>query len=213
MAEPFVPGFVKICGVTNVDDALFAAEVGASAVGVIFAPSSRQVTADRARPLLEALRGRLLRVGVIRELSDEEIVEIALTSDLDAVQLHDAVSEELLASLRARRLLVIKALNIEESDFSSFDEYRVDAVLIDGPQPGSGVAHSWEPLRDRHFGVPVIAAGGLNPSNVRDVILSTGAIGVDSSSGVESSPGQKDHALVSSFVERARAAFASLEHS
>jgi phosphoribosylanthranilate isomerase len=84
----------------------------------------------------------------------------------------------------------------------------VDAVMIDGPRPGSGVAHSWDRLASRPFVVPVIAAGGLTAQNVADVVVMTRAWGVDSSSGVEARPGVKDTELVAQFVSRARGAWA-----
>ena len=82
----------------------------------------------------------------------------------------------------------MKALNIESEEFATFDDTLVDAVLVDGPRPGSGSEHSWDGLAARAFSVPVIAAGGLNPTNVAQVITATRAWGVDSASGVESRP-------------------------
>jgi phosphoribosylanthranilate isomerase len=106
---------------------------------------------------------------------------------------------------------VVKALDIEGGEFESFDEIGVDAVLIDGPRPGSGFAHSWDRLASRTFNVPVVAAGGLNATNVAAVVVATDAWGVDCSSGVEASPGVKDARLVSDFVASARNAWAHSE--
>jgi phosphoribosylanthranilate isomerase len=204
-------GYVKICGVTSVNDAGVAVDAGADALGLIFAASSRRVRMDQAIEILDATRGVLLRCGVFRENSDDDIIEHSSALDLDIVQLHGPLSDELLGHLKERGLRVVKALNIEGEEFESFDETVVDAVLIDGPRPGSGIAHSWDRLASRSFNVPVIAAGGLTASNVADVVSASCAWGVDCSSGVEMSPGVKDARLVVDFVAHARNAWAHAE--
>jgi phosphoribosylanthranilate isomerase len=201
-------GYVKICGVTSVVDARVAVDEGANALGVIFATSPRRVDINQAREILEATKGSLLRCGVFRENTDEDIIEHFHSLDFDVVQLHGPLSDRLLATLRERPTRIVKALNIEDDEFDVFDESRVDAVMIDGPRPGSGVAHSWDRLASRPFAVPLIAAGGLTAQNVADVVATTRAWGVDSSSGVESRPGVKDPALVKQFVSHARSAWA-----
>lgn len=212
MRSSFEPGFVKICGVTSVEDGLFVATSGATAIGLNLAhPSPRRVTLERARAIAAATKGSLLRCAVFRGRDDDAIVADLVDLDVDAVQLHDELSTSLLDELRDRSFVVIKALNVEGADFASFDDSRVDAVLVDGPNPGSGVEHSWSRLRERHFSVPVIAAGGLAPSNVAAVISSTTVSGVDCASGVERAVGEKDHAAVDSFVTNARRAFALRE--
>jgi phosphoribosylanthranilate isomerase len=204
-------GYVKICGVTSVADASVAVDAGADALGLIFAASSRRVTMEQAVEILDATRGSLLRCGVFRENSDDDVIEHSRSLDLDVVQLHGSLSDELLGALKERHLRVVKALNIEGEEFESFDENVVDAVLIDGPRPGSGIAHSWERLAFRSFNVPVIAAGGLTAANVADVVRASHAWGVDCSSGVEASPGVKDAGLVRDFVAHARSAWAHAE--
>jgi phosphoribosylanthranilate isomerase len=209
-------GYVKICGVTSVDDALMVAASGASALGLIFAESPRRVTLAQASAITEATRGRLLRCAVFRHDSDDFILEQldGLGPDgVDMVQLHGDVSDDLLMALRERSVLIVKALNIEADEFDVFDETSVDAVMIDGSKPGSGQSHSWDRLRTRHFRVPVIAAGGLSPDNVDEIVRSTGVAGADCASGVESRPGVKDPELVECFVANARRALSSLEAS
>ena len=201
-------GYVKICGVTSVGDARIALEAGSNALGVIFATSPRRISIEQAREILDATKGSLLRCGVFRENSDEEIIEHSRALDFDVVQLHGPLSERLLVTLRERPIRIVKALNIDDDEFEVFDESRVDAVMVDGPRPGSGVAHSWDRLSSRPFGVPVIAAGGLTAENVADVVVSTRAWGVDSASGVETRPGVKDAGLVQQFISRARGAWA-----
>jgi len=210
--SPFASGFVKICGVTTVDDGAFVARSGATALGLNLATASpRRVSLESAREIAASTQGALLRFAVFRGRDDEAILADLDDLDVDVVQLHDVLSTSLLNELRARTLLVVKALSVEGSDFLDFDDLQVDAVLLDGPSPGSGDEHSWLRLKERRFEVPVIAAGGLTPSNVADVIESTSVNGVDCASGVEQRPGQKEHGLVSSFVLNARRAFASRE--
>ncbi len=211
MAEPLERGFVKICGVTNVDDARAAVRAGASALGLIFADSPRRVTRTQARAILDATRGELLRSAVFRENDGESIRAHLEDLDVEVVQIHGELSDELLATIRERPMLLVKALSIDAEEFNTFDDSKVDAVLIDGPQPGSGNSHSWERLATRSFRVPVIIAGGLNPENVAATIIATKAWGVDCASGVEDSARRKDHRRVSSFVANARQAFAMLE--
>ncbi|HEV7959341.1 MAG TPA: phosphoribosylanthranilate isomerase [Acidimicrobiales bacterium] len=204
-------GYVKICGVTSVDDALMVAESGASALGLIFAESPRQLTLAQAKEIAHASEGGLLRCAVFRHDEDDFILERVDAVGAEIVQLHGALRGRLLSELRTRPVRIVKALNIEDSEFDDFDETTVDAVMIDGAQPGSGRLHSWDRLRTRSFRVPVIAAGGLSPENVADIVLSTNVSGVDSASGVESSPGVKNPELVARFVLNARRALSSVE--
>lgn len=201
---------MKVCGVTNVSDAKMVVSSGASALGLILAASPRRVTLDQAREIAAATSGEIIRCAVFRDNDDEFIFEHLDALDVDVVQVHGSLSAKLLETMRERSLLIVKALNIEDAEFEHYDESGVDAVLIDGPRPGSGVTHSWDRLRERHFAVPVIAAGGLNPSNVADVISITTAWGVDCASGVESGPGKKDRGMVEGFVSSAQGAFALL---
>ncbi|HVA70736.1 MAG TPA: phosphoribosylanthranilate isomerase [Acidimicrobiales bacterium] len=211
MAETLERGFIKICGVTNVADARAVIGAGASALGLIFAESPRRVSIDQAHDILEATEGELLRSAVFRENDDESIRAHLRGLDVEMVQIHGTLSEGLLDTIRERPRVLVKALSIESREFLTFDELRVDAVLIDGPRPGSGATHSWERMAQREFRVPVIASGGLNPNNVAETIMATMATGVDCDSGVEAVLGLKDHQRVSSFVANARQAFSLLK--
>lgn len=207
--KAITPGFVKICGVTSLDDAKFVVSSGASAVGLILASSSRQLTLDQARVIADATKGDLLRFAVFRHNEDDFILEHLDALKTDVVQIHGTLSVTLLSALRDRPVLIVKALSVDEPEFLTFDDATVDAVLIDGSQPGSGRAYSRDHLGRREFSVPVIVAGGLTPQNVAALIDSSDVAGVDTSSGVEQSPGTKDHDLVDAFVASARAAFAA----
>ena len=207
MTEFSEPFFVKVCGVTTIGDANAAIEAGANAIGLILAASPRQLSVERALAIAEATRGRTCRTLVFRDVADDFVLDALEQIDAEAVQLHGVLSDELLRRLRETTVVVIKALSIGSDEFFDFREDGVDAVLIDGAAPGSGESHSWDQLSERTFSVPVIAAGGLDGSNVADVIAVTRVWGVDSASGVESSPGVKDRAKLTYFIDSARRAF------
>ena len=208
MSELFLTGFVKICGITTPADAVMVAEAGASAVGLILAQSPRQISASRARHVADAVRGTIMTTVVVRAMDDDVIVRAVAEVMPDVVQVHGPLSRALREALSSRGLLIVKALSVGSEEFATFSDDAVDAVLIDGPSPGSGAVHSWRDLATRQFRVPIIAAGGLTPTNVHDTIVFTHAHGVDTSSGVESAPGVKDPTLVRSFVETARRTYA-----
>jgi phosphoribosylanthranilate isomerase len=199
--------FVKICGVTSLGDANAAIEAGASAIGLNLATSSRHLSLDRALAIAEATRGRVLRTLIFFDNDDAFIVEAVDLIDADAVQVHGPLSDELLKQLRQRDVRIIKALSIGTDEFYDFNDGAVDAVMVDGATPGSGESHSWDELSERSFAVPVIAAGGLDDANVANVIEMTSVWGVDSASGVETSPGIKDRDRMSLFVANAQSAF------
>jgi len=199
--------FVKICGVTSLGDANAAIDAGASAIGLNLATSSRHLSLDRAFAIAEATRGRVLRALIFFDNDDEFINQAVDLIDADVVQIHGAISDRLLGQLRERDVRIIKALAIGTDDFYGFHDGTVDAVLVDGATPGSGMNHSWDELSERSFDVPVIAAGGLNDDNVARVIELTGVWGVDSASGVETSPGIKDRDRMNDFVANAHTAF------
>lgn len=211
MADFTVPSFVKICGLTRIDDVELTISAGADALGLILASSPRQVSLKAATKLSLAAKGQITVYAVFRDQNDAWILDAIDHIEPDVVQIHGPLSNGLIDGIRRRDRHVVKALAIDSPEFTSFDESTVDAVLIDGPRPGSGVLHSWDALGHRNFCVPVIAAGGLNPENVASEIAESRAWGVDTASGVESAPGVKDRTLVRRFVDSARKAFVERE--
>ena len=207
MTDFGVPYLIKICGVTTLGDANAAIDAGANAIGLNLATSKRHLSVDRALAIAEATKGRVLRTLIFSDNDDEEIQDAVDLIGPDAVQIHGTLSDDLALALRGRSVHIIKALVIGSDEFYEFDEDGVDAVMVDGATPGSGESHSWVELSERSFDVPVIAAGGLDESNVASVIAETHAWGVDSASGVESSPGVKDRQRLTRFVDGARDAF------
>ena len=199
--------FIKICGVTTVQDARAIADLGASSVGLILSDSKRRVSIGTAASIADEIRGTALSTGVVRNEASEFVIDAVTATRVDAVQVHGPLRDDLLRELRQLPVLIIKALGIADVEFFDFDESSVDAVLIDGPSPGSGELHSWQAMEARNFCVPVIAAGGLTADNVAEVILSLRPWGVDVATGVEASPGVKDLTRVSDFIRTARQAF------
>jgi phosphoribosylanthranilate isomerase len=199
--------YVKICGVTSIEDAQIVIDAGAAALGLIFAESSRQLTLEEALAIARATEGSILRVGVFRHNDPDFVLRHVDATGVEIAQIHGELGQELVQALRERQVGIVKALSVGEPEFFDFDETTVDAVLIDGPSPGSGHIHTWGDLQRRNFARPVIAAGGLTALNVVEVLNITNAWGVDVSSGVESGHRRKDRAHVRDFVMNARQHF------
>ena len=211
MSEFAIAHFVKICGITTVDDARGVIDAGADALGLVLTTSTRQVSVERAREIARACAGEIRRVAVFRHDDDATILEAAATVGVDAVQIHGPLSPDLSRELRARGTWIVKALAEASAEIDDFDEEMADALLLDGPVPGSGRTHSFDSLTRRRFSRPIIVAGGLTPANVAEVLAATDAWGADVASGVESAPGVKDLALVRDFVGNAVAFFRQRE--
>ncbi len=198
--------FVKICGITNEDDALFAVAMGADAVGFVFAPSTRQIAAQQVYDITRRLPPEVLTVGVFRDELPDRVVDIAHRSGVKAVQLHGRETPDQVAEVARHIRWVIKALSATQHDLTTADQYGTELVLIDAPAPGSGKLFDWGLASEVPDTVKLILAGGLDPDNVADAISAVEPWGVDVSSGVEASPGRKDPTLVRRFIANARAA-------
>jgi len=198
--------FVKICGVTSEADALLCVSLGADAIGFIFAPSTRQISAQLAGDIAKRLPPEILTVGVFRDEAPQRVVEKVQSAGLGAAQLHGHESSQETAWVRARLPLVIKAFPAGDRTISRFPEFGADYLLIDGPNPGSGEVFDWrlaEGVADPHR---LIVSGGLQPLNVAQAVAHLRPYGVDVASGVESAPGRKDPLKVRDFIGHARAA-------
>ena len=198
--------WVKICGITSEEDALLAVAMGADAVGFVFAPSPRQIAPQIAADIVKRLPAEILTVGVFRDEAPERVVDIVSGSGLQAAQLHGHETPEQSALVRERVAFVIKGFPANSPDVGRARRYGADAVLIDSPNPGSGVVFDWDLASGAPGGMKLIVAGGLTPENVAEAIRQTTPWGVDVSSGVESSPGRKDARLVRAFIANAKAA-------
>ena len=198
--------FVKICGITNEDDALFAVAMGADAVGFVFAPSSRQIAAQQVYDITRRLPPEILTVGVFRDEVPSRVIDIVNRSGVRAVQLHGHETPADVAEVSARVRWVIKAVAAGTTDARRANQFGTDLVLVDAAMPGSGKMFDWSLIDDIPEGPRLILAGGLDPDNVAAAVQRVAPWGVDVSSGVESSPGKKDARKVKAFIERARQA-------
>jgi phosphoribosylanthranilate isomerase len=198
---------VKICGITNNEDAQAAVEYGADALGYVFAKSPRQVTKEQARDIIAELPPFVTPVGVFVDEMADKIKEICDFCGIHTVQLHGNEQPSYLKELEGYTL--IKAFRVkEEDDLKPLANYKPHAFLLDsyvkGVIGGTGVPFKWEIARLAHkYGI-IILSGGLTPENVKKAIQVVKPYAVDVSSGVESSPGKKDKSLVKRFIENAK---------
>ncbi|MDD5440378.1 MAG: phosphoribosylanthranilate isomerase [Candidatus Omnitrophica bacterium] len=205
---------VKICGLTNIDDARKAEELGAEYVGfVLFNKSPRMIRPSDAAAIAKALKGTAKKVGLFLDEIIDAVVKAVDTAGLDAVQLHGDEGPDyvnaLIEKLR-KRVTVIKSFKIKKGfSFDILQRYPMaDFFLFDtfkeGMPGGTGQTFDWEIIRGRDFPKPIFLAGGLNPDNVRTAIGTVKPYAVDIASGIERSPGKKDHTLMEAFINAAR---------
>ncbi len=201
---------IKICGFTDPEQAKAAALMGANAIGIVFAKSPRQVSPEKAKQICLALPPFVQSVGVFVNEKPEKIRQIASFCHLDLIQLHGDEDPEFCSSLGLR---VIKAFCIrDKQDIEKIHPYegRVQGVLLDAwsrdSRGGTGRTFDWSLAKQacQSLALPVILAGGLNPENVTQAIKLVRPYGVDTSSGVEESPGQKDPNKVQAFIGAVR---------
>jgi phosphoribosylanthranilate isomerase len=205
--------FVKICGVTNEDDALLAVAMGADAIGFVFAASPRQVHPEVVRDIVKRLPHDTLTIGVFRNETPERIVDIVGRTGLKGAQLHGGETAEDLRLVRLRVPFVIQALPAGDARLAGagVGPESADVVLVDSQSPGSGEVFDWSLAEGAPDAVRVVLAGGLNPDNVQQAIRKVRPWGVDSASGTEASPGRKDATKVRLFVARAKEAGKALD--
>jgi phosphoribosylanthranilate isomerase len=219
--------WIKICANTNLEDAQLAAELGADAVGFVFSPSARRVTAAEVARITPHLPEGLECVGVFPALQAEEIADTAQESGLTAVQLHGGVNLELVRQLDSIfngqvKLIQTVPWQIDNSDVSAAlvaqqlreiaAEGLVDRVLIDSKTSsasgGTGVTFDWNAARttfaEAGTGLKLIVAGGLRSENVAEAIGRLNPWGIDVASGVEQSPGRKSPEKLATFIRAAR---------
>jgi phosphoribosylanthranilate isomerase len=190
--------FVKICGITNREDALAAVSAGARALGFIFYHASpRAVTPEQIEIFVNDIPHDVWKVGVFVNESPAKIDQIGARLRLDIAQLHGAETPD----QHPRELRVWKAFRVGAGGIPGV-EYPAEAILLDGQ--ASGKAFDWS-LAANFPGKPskLIIAGGLDENNVREAIARTHPWGVDVSSGVEATPGRKDHTRMKRFIEAA----------
>jgi phosphoribosylanthranilate isomerase len=207
---------VKICGVTNLDDAAEAVRLGAWAVGLIhFAASPRAVEPAEAVRIAAAFRRKCQVVGVFVNPELDEVAKAVEDEGLTMVQLNGEEGPSFCGEVaRKTGVKVIKAVHVASAaDIHAAEAFRTDFHLFDrrgkGLWGGSGESFDWGLLAERRSEVPAILAGGLRPENVAEAIAVAHPHAVDVASGVEAEPGRKDHAAMLAFFEAAQAASVS----
>ena len=198
--------FVKICGITNEDDALLAVALGADAIGFVFAPSIRQVAVQKVYDITRRLPPEILTVGVFRDELPRRVIEMVQTSGVKAAQLHGHESPADVAAVSLHVRTVIKAVAAGTIDATRAKDFETPMILVDAPEPGSGRVFDWKMAAELPEGLRIILAGGLTAENVASGISIVRPWGVDVSSGVETVPGRKDPILMKRFIENAKAA-------
>ncbi|MGX7824756.1 phosphoribosylanthranilate isomerase [Actinokineospora sp. 24-640] len=194
--------FVKVCGLRTANDVAAAVGSGADAIGFVFAESPRRIEAALARALAEEIPDEVLTVGVFKDVEPSAAVELAAESGVRAVQLHGEYPRE--AFTRFAGLRLIRATALTPDTDVAVGAYGEDMLLLDSPVAGSG--ERWDLADLRPPSGDWLLAGGLTPDNVATAIAEARPWGVDVSSGVESSRGVKDPALIRAFVAAAKAA-------
>jgi phosphoribosylanthranilate isomerase len=204
---------VKICGITDLDDAVMAAELGAWAVGMIFYEGSpRRCSLEQAQQIAAALRRKVALCGVFVNAPLQEVLRTSDELDLNLVQLHGEEGPSYCAEVkRASGASVIKAGQVSgPGDVRDLERFHVDFHLLDARsriparralRGGTGETFDWSLLGVRRSKVPLILSGGLNAANVAEAIAVTHPFALDSASATESAPGRKDPAKLRAFID------------
>jgi phosphoribosylanthranilate isomerase len=200
--------WIKICGITRVEDGKAAAEAGVDAIGLVFAESPRRVSETQARLIVRDLPTHVLRIGVFVDEAPAEIARLVAAAELDRVQLHgfeDPMVRELagtrvLRAFRARDTAVLDEIAATAEKTFLLDTWTPDVV------GGSGTRFDWNVAREAASLGRLILAGGLTPENVDKAVREVRPFGVDVSTGVEEAPGLKDPARIAAFVAAVRSA-------
>ena len=208
MIEKFQPRVkIKVCGTTNLKDALFAVDSGADAIGFIFYKKSpRYILQKDAKDIVAKLPPFVETVGVFVNETSDRVNRIAEQCKLTAIQLHGDESSAFCRRIKRR---VIKAFRVKDTNsFKGMADYDVSGFLLDSyneeSKGGTGKTFDWNlALRAKKQG-PIILAGGLNPYNVYTAIHRVKPYGVDVCSGVEKSPGIKDSVKIDEFIKSVR---------
>ena len=202
--------FIKICGITNLDDALAAVDAGADALGFNFyEPSPRYIAPDVAREIINRLPTTILTVGVfVNEESPQAVEDLARHAGVTAIQLHGDESPDFCRTMENR--YVIKALAAgADFDMQRALDYEVDAILLDTKhgtlRGGTGRVFDWSIAFEARRLVPKLyLAGGLGIDNIEDAIKSVDPFAVDACSALEETPGKKNHERMRAFVKAIR---------
>ncbi len=198
---------IKVCGITSLDDALAAVDAGADALGFVFYEGSKRYIQPReAGKITAALPPFVATVGVFVNHSPEDISAVVRESGIGVVQLHGDETPEAVSLIP---FPIIKAFRVGGSiDPAEVELYPVQAILFDKRSDeiygGTGKSFDWSILRGANFGKRVILSGGLSAENVEEAVGIVRPYAVDVSSGVEDSPGRKNHLKIRQFIQAVR---------
>jgi phosphoribosylanthranilate isomerase len=195
---------IKICGITNFRDAVKSLDCGADALGFIFyEKSKRYISPPEAQKIIKELPPFVTKVAVFVDCPFRQIIKITSELFINAIQLHGSETPEFCAKFSYP---VIKALRIKDSiDILQVDSFATQTILFDtyseSDYGGTGKSFNWKVLEKLNTDKKIILSGGLNPGNIEKAITTVRPYGVDVSSGVETSPGIKDHKKIKKFIE------------
>ena len=198
---------VKICGITNYEDAAAALDLGADLLGFNFySKSPRFVTPEKAAAIINKLPGFIDTAGVFVNAPIEQINETRNFCQLDWVQLHGDEGPEFCRSLLSHNVKTMKAIRVKDQrDIERADSFFTDAILLDAFDPekygGTGLTFDWNVIG--HIGKRIFLAGGINPDNAAQEVK-LGVYGIDVCSGIEAEPGKKDHKKMRKLFENIR---------
>lgn len=201
---------IKICGITNYEDAALAVDLGVDALGFIFVASSpRKIEPDNASEIIKKLPPFVKAVGVFVNEKTDKIMDIVKYCGLDNIQLHGDESPETCKALMPRSIKVLRIK--DDSTPEQYVTYRgkIRAFLLDTYSKkaagGTGKTFNWDiAVKMKDLGVPIILAGGLTPSNIQEAIQKVNPYGLDIASGIEEKPGKKDHSLIKELFDKIR---------
>lgn len=200
---------IKICGITETEDALRAVELGVDALGFIFAPSPRQVSMEKVSCIIKAIPPFVKTVGVFVNEKTNKIREHINHCGLDLVQLHGDESPEFCRGLMPYSVKSIRIKDESSPQMCAGYQANVRALLLDtyaaDKVGGTGKTFDWRlAVKIRETGIPVILSGGLGPSNIEEAIQVVKPYAVDVNSGVEERPGKKSYVLMKELTEKVR---------
>ena len=200
---------VKICGITNPQDASLAVELGVDALGFIFAPSPRQVSPKNAQRIIDSLPPFVQKVGVFVDGDLRSIQHIKDFCGLDVIQLHGDESPEFCRELMPDTIKAFRLKNASSLIPLELYQGNVRALLLDtyqkGLKGGTGKPFEWRlALKARELGIPVILSGGLGPSNIAKAILTVRPYAIDVNSSIERQPGRKDPELMRQLMDKVK---------
>lgn len=201
---------IKVCGITTPEDGLYAVEMGADAIGLVFAPESpRRVGIEKAAEISGALPERVLRVGVFVNEKPERVLGISREAGLDVAQLHGEESPEEVEALCDEGLTVIKAIRLrDDNSLGALSNYAPDLFLLDAfsreARGGTGERFDWALAEGIRGYDNIVISGGLSAENVAEAVEFFRPGWVDASSALEASPGVKEAGKIRRFVGAAR---------